>query len=263
LIVSDNAAANRLFEILGSDRIHHRLAQLGYPNARIRSRFSFCSEEVNRKTSDLSFDFGPTRPAHLERGTQANSLPIFPFGDAHRGNGFIDGEKLVPGPYDFSASNFVPLEDLHHMMIALVMPEAVPASARFQILDADRLFLLETMRTLPRQSVDPKFTDAEYVDNYGKFLIYGDQADAVIPEHIRITNKIGQAYGFLNDIAYVQDLEVGVAFFLSASVYVNADGIFNDDKYEYDEIGFPFLGALGRLILQSERDRIGAHRGQK
>jgi hypothetical protein len=36
---------------------------------------------------------------------------------------------------------------------------------------------------------------------------------------------------------------------------VNKDGIFNDDAYEYEEIGIPFLAQLGREIYQQELKR--------
>jgi hypothetical protein len=36
---------------------------------------------------------------------------------------------------------------------------------------------------------------------------------------------------------------------LSATLYVNADGVLNDDRYEYDTIGYPFLAELGRRVL--------------
>ena len=35
---------------------------------------------------------------------------------------------------------------------------------------------------------------------------------------------------------------------VSATILVNKDGVFNDDTYEYDEIGFPFLAELGRQL---------------
>ena len=41
-----------------------------------------------------------------------------------------------------------------------------------------------------------------------------------------------------NDLEYI----------LTATIHVNKDGIFNDDVYEYDEIGMPFLAQLGREI---------------
>ena len=55
---------------------------------------------------------------------------------------------------------------------------------------------------------------------------------------------MGQAYGFSLDNACIFDRETGRAFFLTAVVYTNANGILNDDAYEYDEIAHPFLEAL-------------------
>ncbi len=58
---------------------------------------------------------------------------------------------------------------------------------------------------------------------------------------IRIFNKVGDAYGFLTDIAYIVDFENNIQFALSATILANADGIFNDDKYDYETIGLPFM----------------------
>jgi hypothetical protein len=35
---------------------------------------------------------------------------------------------------------------------------------------------------------------------------------------------------------------------VSATLLVNKDGIFNDDAYDYDAIGFPFMAELGRQL---------------
>ena len=44
--------------------------------------------------------------------------------------------------------------------------------------------------------------------------------------------------------------ETLAAFILSATIKVNNNRIYNDDKYEYDDIGFPFLAELGREIIK-------------
>lgn len=49
-------------------------------------------------------------------------------------------------------------------------------------------------------------------------------------------------------------------FLLTATIHANADGIFNDDKYEYDEVAIPFLASLGRAVLDYERSRTRAIR---
>ena len=84
--------------------------------------------------------------------------------------------------------------------------------------------------------------------------MYGDTKDT-IPDHIKIFNKVGLAYGFLLDNAYIIDTENNVEFILTAVVYHNNNETMNDDTYEYDTITIPFLAELGRKIYNVERAR--------
>ena len=59
----------------------------------------------------------------------------------------------------------------------------------------------------------------------------------------------------MTDNAYVVDFANGVEFLLTATVLVNANGIFGDGEYEYDELGFSFLAELGRVIYDYELGR--------
>jgi hypothetical protein len=74
-------------------------------------------------------------------------------------------------------------------------------------------------------------------------------------EGMRIFNKEGDAYGFLTDVAYVVDFKNNVEFILSASIYCNSDGIFNDDHYDYEKVGLPFMKNLGKVIYEYELQR--------
>ncbi|MEL6821744.1 MAG: hypothetical protein AAFP70_08290, partial [Calditrichota bacterium] len=76
-----------------------------------------------------------------------------------------------------------------------------------------------------------------------------------IPDHIRIYNKVGQAYGYLIDNAYVADFKNNVEFLLSVVIQVNENNIYNDNNYEYDKTGLPFIAELGRVIYQHELKR--------
>ena len=135
---------------------------------------------------------------------------------------------------------------------ALVLfPESVPPARRLRLLPADYALLREALSQLPRQSQHPRYDAAHYPDTYAKFLL-GGGGIAPLPPGVRVFNKIGQAYGFLIDNAYIQDETNGVEFLLSAVLYVNADGVLNDDIYEYDRIGFPFLRDLGRRVYEAE-----------
>jgi hypothetical protein len=85
--------------------------------------------------------------------------------------------------------------------------------------------------------------------------MFGNSKDP-LPEHLRIFNKIGDAYGYLIDNAYIVDLDRNVEFMLSAVIHANTDGIYNDGKYEYKTLGYPFLRNLGQLIYSHELRRV-------
>jgi hypothetical protein len=76
-----------------------------------------------------------------------------------------------------------------------------------------------------------------------------------MPDNIRIFNKVGQAYGFMTDCSYVVDTLNKVEFFLSCSMYLNADGILNDGIYEYDQVGYPFFHNLFNAVYTEELTR--------
>ena len=84
--------------------------------------------------------------------------------------------------------------------------------------------------------------------------MFGDNKEA-IPQHIRLFNKVGLAYGYLIDNAYIVDFERGVEFMLTAVISANENGIYNDGQYEYDAVSFPFLANLGRVIYEREVQR--------
>jgi hypothetical protein len=81
-----------------------------------------------------------------------------------------------------------------------------------------------------------------------------------MPPYVRVFNKVGWAYGCLTDVSYVADFKNQVEFMLTATIYVNADGILNDDKYEYESIGWPFMYKLGQTIYLHELQRPRMHR---
>jgi hypothetical protein len=40
---------------------------------------------------------------------------------------------------------------------------------------------------------------------------------------------------------------------MTAALYVNKDGVLNDDNYDYDTVGLPFLKRLGELAVANAR----------
>jgi hypothetical protein len=107
---------------------------------------------------------------------------------------------------------------------------------------------------MPRESQYPVYDPANYQDTYVKFLLYGSEKITTDPG-TRIFNKTGDAYGFMIDAAYIVDFKNKVEFMVSAVIHCNSDGILNDDKYDYDSVGYPFMKHLGQLIYQHELKR--------
>ncbi len=70
-----------------------------------------------------------------------------------------------------------------------------------------------------------------------------------------IFNKVGDAYGYLTDVAYVMDTKNNIEFMVAATIHVNGNGVFNDGVYEYASKGFPFFKDLGNLIYAVELKR--------
>lgn len=71
-----------------------------------------------------------------------------------------------------------------------------------------------------------------------------------IPKHIKIYNKVGYAYGYLTDCAYIKDTKHEIEYILSATIHVNSNKVYNDNNYEYESIGIPFLALFGRELHQ-------------
>ena len=149
------------------------------------------------------------------------------------------------------------LKDQHAFMKQIVFPESVPNDRRLALSNEDYSILYREMSILPRQSKYPKY-NSSYYDGYCKFFVYGDNRDT-IPDHVKIFNKVGQAYGFILDNAYIIDLKNKVEFILTAVVYHNNNETMNDNNYEYDSISIPFLAKLGRSIFNFEQNRKKEH----
>lgn len=257
LLVSDNEAFNRLYEFLGQEYIQKQLASKGYTGDEIRHRLQIAlTEEQNRQTNAVSF-FDTAGNLLFAQPAQY-SHAVFEKRNTFLGKGYMKDDKLIDEPFNFSAKNRFYLKDLNAIMRSIIFPEATEAAQRFDLTKDDYDFLYRYMSAYPHESIYPSYDTSEYYDTYCKFLLYGSEKVTVQP-HIRIFNKVGDAYGFLTDIAYIADFENKIEFFLSATIYCNSDGIFNDDKYDYDSIGYPFFKHLGQTIYDYELKREKKH----
>ncbi len=254
-LVSDNEASNRLYEFLGQAYLNESLWAKGYDKALITHRLGISGfdAKANRHTNPVSFFQGDSLLYH-QGEVYSTAERQFPLRKTLRGQGFYQGDELVRQPFDFSQKNYISLQTQHDILQAVLFPEYVPPARRFQLTEDDYRWLYQVMSELPRESRYPHYDHEP--DHYVKFFLFGDRPEQEkMPDHIRIFNKVGWAYGFLTDIAYVVDLEAGVEFLLAATIHVNQDGIFNDDQYEYESVGLPFLANLGRVVYDHEKKR--------
>lgn len=258
LLVSDNDAYNRLYEFLGQTELNESLREKGYEGARIVHRLELAlTAEQNRRTNPIRFIRGDETvysQAALRAEEDYLAPEPVPLGEAE-----IVGGERVAGPKDFAEKNALPLQALHDTVLALMFPDSVAEARRFDLTDEDYAFLRFEMSAYPGESGIASYADSQrYPDGYVKFLMYGG-SESEIPDNIRIFNKVGDAYGFLTDAAYVVDFDRGIEFILAATIYTNANATFNDNEYEYEEIGLPFLRSLGRAIYDLEIDRERSH----
>lgn len=251
--VSDNNAYNRLYEFLGQDYINNTLKAKGvFTNSVINHRLSIpgLTPEDNRYTNDIKF-FKNNTTLYNNPGVYAEKEWKHSATDAIKGIGYMDAkDSLVNQPFDFTGKNFYSLKDMEGTLQRIMFPEFFPENQRFDLTADDYEFLKKSMSDLPK-SYRFYANDTTYYDSYVKFLMFGD-SKAPLPDDIRIYNKVGNAYGYLIDCAYIENKSKDIGFFLTAVIHVNKDKIYNDGKYEYNEIGLPFLAKLGKVVYEHE-----------
>jgi hypothetical protein len=245
-----------LYEFTGQQYLNETLWQKGFKNVRITRRFVPMSAEENRHTNPIRFiKNGETVFAQppIASNVSFDFSKKITVGKAH----YNWQDSLINQPFDFTTHNNLPLEDLQKMLQTVLFPKSVKKSDRFHLSASDYELLYRYMSLLPLQSIYPNYDTTEFFDAYAKFFY---KTDKKLPEHINIFNKPGWSYGFLTDAAYVADTKNNIEYMLSAVIYVNADGILNDNKYEYDEIGYPFFKEVNNIIYQHELQRPRAYK---
>ena len=255
-VVSDNDAFNRLYEFVGQKEINEKLKGKGY-NIRILHRLTRkATPDQNRHTEAIRFADRDT--VYFSQPMLVNDSMIVD-NKVIKGKGYYDEGKLIRKPFDFSYRNYFSISDQHEMLKAVIFPQSVASQKRFNIQEDDRKMVLQYMSQLPAETLyPPYYKDTAYVDAYGKLFLYGSES-ASIPDNIRIFNKIGFAYGYAIDNAYIVDFDSRIEFMLTAVIYTNKNQILNDDNYEYRTIGFPFMKNLGQLIYDFEKTRLKKH----
>ncbi|MCY6370864.1 serine hydrolase [Clostridium ganghwense] len=249
-VVSDNDGFDRLYEFLGQEYYNETLWKKGYTDTLILHRLGNpMNYEENRYTNPFEFYKGDkviySQPMAYGQKAYTNKIR-----DTKKGKGYKSGGRHINGPKDFSKSNYFSIECLQGILKAVMFPEAVPEKRRFNLKKEDYEFLRKYMCMLPKECDNPKYN---FKDSHVKYFMFGDTSKS-IPKNMKIYNKIGCAYGYLVDNAYIVDESKGIEFLLTSVIYSNENDIFNDGKYEYYKVGMPFLANLGREIYKYEEN---------
>ena len=256
LLTSDNDAFNRLFEFIGRAEINAKLKKYGFNDSRILNRLAIGdSGEAAKHTNPIKFYHKNTLIYTQPEQYDPKEYPL-QLTNTIMGKGYMDStEHLVNKPFSLENKNAFSISDQQAMMRKLISPEAFPENERFNLTTEDYKLIYTQMSKLPTESIYPSYNATEFWPAYAKMLYYGREKDAVIEPNIRIFNKYGDSYGFIIDNAYIVDLKNKIEFFLTAVVQSNEDGIYNDNKYEYETVCYPFMGNIGRIIYQYEFER--------
>jgi hypothetical protein len=253
-LVSENDPYSRMYEFVGQREINQNLHTKGYLDTRITHRFVRMTADENRHTNPVRF-IKPDGTLIYAQPAAFNTDPFDFRRVAKLGRGYITGkDSLVQEPFNFTERNKLPLEALQQLLQSVMFPESVPARQRFNLTKDDYRFLYQYLSQYPGETNYPKYDAKQYYNSYVKFFFL-DSLHHTMPTNIRVFNKVGWAYGFLTDAAYVVDFKNKVEYMLTATIYVNSDEILNDDKYEFESVGQPFFYQLGQTIYQYELAR--------
>jgi len=248
LSASDNNAFNRIYNMVGCRYINVNLLKKGYLNTYLIHRFESGSVKYHQTALPIkiiSTQTGKTLYAH-----SADTLYSFirhAFKDSLVGIGYYMKDSLIPKPKSFRFHNYVDIRDVQDMMISLKYP-SLSNHKPFNLTESQREIIIRDLSTSPLHLNTKEYSDTSiFHPNFLRFTLFGRDRNLNYP-NVEYFNKSAMAYGFLADCSYLNDPENRVEFFLTIYMYVNQNGILNDNIYEYDSIGVPFMQKFGNLI---------------
>lgn len=245
-LVSDNSASNILINFLGYNYFNQQMREKGLNTIVLNHKFN-PDPYVKTDWKIYTLDRDLISKDETQEIIEHNNLDNLLQGKFQ----ILNGEKVAT-PFNFKTKNRASLRDLDGVMKRIIYPDLFQEQDRINLSDQDYNFLRYWMSRFTFEDIGIEYQkDSKYFDSYNKFFIYGDSTNT-IDRKIRIYNKVGVAYGALTDISYIRDYQKKIEFFLSATIYVNQNQIVNDNIYEYDDVGIPFLAELARQVYKLE-----------
>ena len=247
LLVSDNAAFGRLYDLVGHRALNERMGEWGLASVRLRHRMGGGEREgLSSPALDFLLPDGalsiPARQSDLRLApTAATGLLV---GRAH-----VDERgKLQGQPRDFADRNYASLADLQRVLVALVEP-GLDRGPALGLSEEHRRFLLEVLGADPRTMANPRTAEERHAEARFRPLLAG-LGRVLERGELDYLGKAGRAYGFVVENAYLRNRKTGRALFVTAAIYADTNDVVNDDDYDYDTVAEPFMRDLGELLAR-------------
>lgn len=241
LLVSNNVAFNRLYDLVGHHRLNDTFRHLGFDSVRLRHRF-LGGPEGGRVSPPMVIG-----SVALPRRVSAFPVGSAPAKRTEIGDAYYDeAGELHRGPADFRFKNYASLYDMQRLLIGVAMPD-LPGAPDLGLTDEHRELLLDAMTEDPRASENPEYPGAHHAIEHHKALFWGARRAVA---DLRCVSKSGRAYGFEIDNAFFRHEPSGRALFVTAAVYANPNRVINDNGYAY-HLTRAFMEALGEELARA------------
>lgn len=250
LLVSDNDGYTRLYEFLGQKYIKKKLEEKKYQHTKIIRRFNNCDTLQNRYTNPIFF-YNDAGELLYEQEMAFNNTPFYP----EKTNWKMPEKPTYMNIFNRDYENEMSLDDIHTILIAIMLPESLEFEKRFKLKNKDYQLLWRNLGSFPdERKLTIKEEEKDFFPAYKKYLFYGRNKDAQIKKNIRIFNVVGWWGGVVTDCAYIVDFENKIEFFVSAQIGINHNEISEGEGYQ--KYSFPFMQKLGEGLYEYEKSRL-------
>lgn len=270
-LLHDTDAYNRCYEFLGQQYFNERIHQLGYKHTWLLHRMGEIDNNVTaRHTNPMTF-YRNDKIAYYKDIIYLKSWPTtIPFTAVYKqeaaynsfdyysnrpkilkGKGQEIDKKIVLEPFDFSAKNQFPLEEMHGFLQEILFPDD---ESKLNLSLGDYSFLYRYMGMYSDEMPEKYkqvYEDRGEATNY----LFDDEVLKNRYPFMRVINNSGRGYGYMVENAYIVDFKNKVEFLVSIVIHCNRKEIIGEHYYEYDLIGKPFMEELGKLLYQEELKR--------
>jgi len=249
LVESSNDAFNALYELAGPEAQNTPFHRGGFPSVRVIHRLSGYNlpKELALYLPSVAWMRGGERVVWLpERAVASLPTSAIRLPREEIGVGYLEANSglRVEAPMPFGTKNGVTLADLQRLLVALFHELPETDTARLPALSDEATSLMLSLMRGPLSEKDG--VSAESRESRFKPMLPGLLALGIERARIDYTNKAGRAYGFHLDNARIR-IGDRVAY-VTVGMLANSDGVFNDDRYDYDALSFPALRAVGAMV---------------